>query len=206
MNSGRSSAWVERLPWKQEAAGSNPVVLIKGEMKMSVCCRILLPDNVRVRDVAKVIGVLSGKKPVESSEGFVDVSGVKVGNYGEDILAECAKITVSDIDGEALAWRNGCSMAEVMFHFEPDGGRGRLMIPPSTAFWIAIGVRLIDFFGGWLKYQDCTVQEFDLYVVEKNNDANCPGNAYLQKRILNLKMLGPLDYELADEKSAYRRK
>ena len=35
------------------------------------------------------------------------------------------------------------------------------MSPPSTAFWIAIGKGLVDFFGGKLDYNDCDEKDVD---------------------------------------------
>lgn len=177
---------------------------------MGVDCKILLPGNVRLRDACKVIGVLVGHKRVMTEEKFLDVNGVTAKKYEIYSLVECASINIAGISGEALKWRfDKAAEAEVMYHFEPSQGNGRLLMPRSTAFWIAIGVGLVKFFGGSINYSDYK-SELDLVVEAKSNDENCPENGEpwhdLQKRIFELRALVRADFVKAEEHAAYKIK
>lgn len=46
-------------------------------------------------------------------------------------------------------------------------GLSRLIITASTPFWIAVGRRLIRFFGGALLYSDCASDDADEYFIRK---------------------------------------
>jgi hypothetical protein len=97
----------------------------------------MLPVDVRLMDVAEVLGRLSGADrwhalPTTAPE----MASIQV--YGDLV------------DGESIHY---CT-----FHFEAkddDGKPCRLLLPTSTDFWIAAGVGLADFFGGKVDFDDC---------------------------------------------------
>lgn len=70
---------------------------------------------------------------------------------------------------------------------------GRLMMPPSTNFWVAIGKRLVQFFGGSIDYNDC--DDVDVNFRRRNNPRhlNSPTDRdawyKFQNRLLKLKPL-----------------
>ena len=77
----------------------------------------------------------------------------------------------------------------VLYHFESK--HGRLLCPPSTRFWKAIGLGLIKFFGGKIDLNDC--DEIDVDKVARKRYRNNPEDGEewdrFQRRILNLKPL-----------------
>lgn len=173
---------------------------------MGVDCQIKLPDNVSIRYVSKVLGVLAGCPPKKSEEGFVDVHDARPSRLLFDGIEGCANIVAENISGDALKTRGGESTLIVLYHFEPTGG-GRLLMPRSTAFWIAIGKGLVDFFGGRLVYADCDGTVF-YDVKQKSDDENHPedDDAFwnLQERVFNLKPLTMKDFIDADKHAAYK--
>src|SRR5215216_756230 len=133
---------------------------------MGVDTRIYLPPPTQVTDVADVVGILLGlpkqQRPLGSSSHpdawFVRVDGAKVEAAGEG-LEMCAYIACRK-DDELIA--------RVMYHFETKRGE-RLLMPGSTAKWIAVGRALVDFFGGRIIYNDHGDMEDD-YMVPARRD------------------------------------
>lgn len=120
---------------------------------MGVDCYIMLPHDARIRDVAKVMGALAGFKKEEekfsSGDGWhAKVHDVEVEGIEGPALPCSAHIYLrgKTIDGEKDHF--------VLFTYEAFQ-RYRGMIPRSTPFWIAMGLRLIQFFGGAMVYNDC---------------------------------------------------
>lgn len=116
---------------------------------MGVNTKILLPPDVRARDVADVIGILAGLKPTKTmltgGSYAADVEGASVRPTS---IAEMAEIVIKGklIDDEPM---HHCCL-----HWESETV-GRLLSPKCTAFWIATGRRLVGFFGGQITYSDC---------------------------------------------------
>lgn len=131
---------------------------------MGVDCKIMLPHNVALRDVADVIGILSGvpkEKLTLNSRShpgarYVAIPNVVLESCG-DHLPQCANIIVeeSKLSDAARRARGDNGNPFVIYHFEPSGFDGRLLLPRSTAYWIAVGRGLVRFFGGKLVYSDC---------------------------------------------------
>lgn len=174
---------------------------------MGVDCKIYLPANVRIRDVAKVIGVVTGcaihHRNLSSYDGdgwYVDVPAVELDRSSMVTLAS-VYIRRKTIDGADDHY--------VLYHFEGSGGR-RLMMPRSTAFWIAVGVRLVTFFGGSIDFQDCDDVDADLHVDPKSDAMNCPEDGVewqnLQERIAALKPITEEEWRSFDEFAAYKIK
>lgn len=155
-------------------------------------CLIQLPGNVRVKDVANILAILDGVPAMK----YVHSSGVywaQVAAKAEGIpeIAGCARITWTGLSGPR----------HVLYHFEPDVNiGGRLLMPRSTAWWIAAGTRLVQFFGGNLVYNDCGDQTPDISWTPQSNWKNCPssGKAWddFQDRLLSMKPL--TDQEIQD--------
>lgn len=128
---------------------------------MGVDCRILLPADVRVKDVAMVMGILAGlpkeQMPLDGGKWFVRVNGAKANGYGPGAaLPGCAEITLSGKMVDRL------KVHEVMYHFEAEHGV-RLLMPSSTPFWLAVGRGLVDFFGGDVDYNDWDDRDVDYH-------------------------------------------
>jgi hypothetical protein len=115
---------------------------------MGVDTRIYLPPDVRVDDVAKVLGIIAGLKPSWHTSSptcrWVTVPGVEVKPTTVPRMPEI------HLRGKMV----GDDWITVTFHYEPDGDPMRLLLPRSDAFWIAAGRKLVRFFGGHMMYQD----------------------------------------------------
>lgn len=152
---------------------------------MSIDLNLRLPPNVRVRDVAKVIGKLLGA-PARQSEGYyVDVEGYYV-----------------DVEGVKVdsIWP--------LYHFEH--GNWRLIILRSTPKHIALARAIADFFGGEVDYSDVEASRGgggDYVVPSKSDEENHPTDGEpwysLQNRILTLKPLSKKSVEACKGFAAY---
>ena len=132
---------------------------------MGVDCKILIPSDAKFTDVVSVMGIAAGcgkeKIPLSNphqDSWYVGVKGVRVEQSNTPILAMCPSIflEIKTIDGVEDHY--------VMFHGEPGSsthGQWKLLMPPSTPFWIAIGMKLIGMFGGEMDCNDCDAGGFD---------------------------------------------
>lgn len=121
---------------------------------MGVNVEVYLPSDVRVQDVADVMGILAGINPEKKTlrefddhAWYVEVNGAEAkGNVNIPSMAEI--ILQGDlVDGEAYHTTS--------YHFECRKAGKRLVYPKSTPFWVAISKKLCKFFGGSVKYNDC---------------------------------------------------
>lgn len=171
---------------------------------MGVDARIYLPANVRVDDVADVIGALLGRKPERqdfggnSSGWSTKVPGVSVETTS---IPEMAAINVND-----CPVLNG-RMAHICYHFEGRGGR-RAILLRSYAQWIAMFKRLADFFGGTVDFSDCDDSEADYVVAHKSDAENHAEDNVewydLQARKLEVQSLTPEEIAACVEFAAYK--
>lgn len=151
---------------------------------MGINCRIFLPGNVRVGDVANVLGISAGLKPrwvTTKDYRIVKVNGVQVSQIKD--VAELARI---ELQGDLI---DSTKYHYVLYHFE--FRNGRLLLPPSTDFWIACGKSLVDFFGGAVDFNDCDNTPVDYKVTRKSSKNNCPEKDkdwdIFQQRLMNIK-------------------
>lgn len=173
---------------------------------MGVDMRVYLPANVRVRNVAGVMGAYAGC-PV--SKDFFRCGGGGWSAHADGVEVKSASlpemvsifIRTPMVDGETVHHCN--------YHFESEGGRiGRLMLPRSTAFWIALMTRVVDFFGGTIDYQDCDESECDYAVPEKTWQENSPSDGdewySFQNRVLAIVPITEDEWNAADKFAAYK--
>ena len=82
------------------------------------------------------------------------------------------------------------------------------MLPRSTAFWLAVMHRVVDFFGGTIDYQDCDDIEVDYTVPAKSLQENSPSDGeewyVFQNRILEIKPITEKEWRSYDSRAAYR--
>jgi hypothetical protein len=172
---------------------------------MGVDCKTYLPPNVRIRDVANILGIAAGLKPhMYQSEQFSDsswaeVNGVSVSGSGIVTLANI------DLRGDMV---DGMKHHFVSYHFEASHSGDRLLMPRSTAFWIACMKRLVDFYGGRIDFNDCDDTDVDYEVPPKSNEENCPedGDEWddFQKRVLAVEPVTKAEMEYLDGVAAYK--
>lgn len=167
---------------------------------MGVDTLIRLPADVRIRDVSIVIGILAGLKPEQhslcGSSYSCSVAGVETKSSS---IPECADI---EINGDLV---DGEKNHHVMFHFEYKASR--LLMPRSTAFWIAVGRRLIQFFGGSMDYQDCDSVETNYRRKSPRKDNSPEGGKPwhdLQDAMLAIKPITKDELIKCDKWAAYR--
>jgi hypothetical protein len=161
---------------------------------MSVNTHIYLQSDVRGLDVAKAIAVLAGLPVISRDYGWT-VQGIT-----SPMIEPTFELKGSMIDGE--------DTHRFYVHYESDDfiGHDRLIMPPSTAFWVAIGRRLIEFFGGVLIYQDCASLDGDEHHVRSwhyPQEADDEGCFELSARICALQPLSRAELESAEEVAYY---
>lgn len=172
---------------------------------MGVDCKIYLPDNVQIHDVARVMGIAAGLPFTKEPIGHEDAWSVKVeGAYIDPSrVVTLANISLSGklIDGE---FRH-----DAIYHFEASQ-KGRLLMPRSTAFWIGIGRRLVDFFGGHVDYNDCDEIYDDYIKIPKSRRHNSPQDGKpwqkFQQRIAEVKPLTQEELIAFDIFASYKMK
>ncbi len=160
----------------------------------------MLPVDVRIADVAKVIGILAGlpadKEPLGGGSYCCRVHGVEVKPSG---MAEVATITINGdlVDGEKQHYST--------WHWEPED-EGRLLYPKANPFWIAVGLKLVDFFGGTIVYTDTDGRKPN-HRAKKPRQSNNPQDGKpwqdFQDAILAVKPLTKAELRAADKLSAY---
>ena len=137
---------------------------------MGVDCYIHLPLDVDVDDIAHVMSILVGNKPILEPIGN--------GRDGDDALACHVKgfriehthtphMTMINLElvGDAVNTHTGGLMVDGAEHHychffwchrdEQTGKITNCLYPRSNAFWCALGKRLVQFFGGKVHFSDC---------------------------------------------------
>jgi hypothetical protein len=169
---------------------------------MGVDCNIILSPGTRVGDVAKVVGALVGLKPEKKFFGSGDdgwatrVEGVTVGRPKAEI-PECAEILVSD---------PAAHLTRLLYHFEGGKKGERLIILRSRARNLALGRRLVQFFGGRLISEDTC--DTEILEVEPLADIHAEGGDEwysLQERLLAVTPLTEEEIEAMEEHAAYKK-
>jgi hypothetical protein len=120
---------------------------------MGVGTYAILPEHVRLTDVADVVAIRAGlpfeRQAFESGEGTtVWVHGVNVRGHAEVPAMATIELRGPMVDGEHA---HTCT-----FHFENDyGAGGRLLVSQAaTPFWQAVLRGVVDVFGGTVDYED----------------------------------------------------
>lgn len=160
---------------------------------MGADCKIYLSGDTRVGDAAKVLGKLAG---LESHWGEDREHGARwVTVPGADVVCTVVPEMVQIIVGEY----------KVYWHFEEHPYR--LMAPRSTAFWIAAGRRLVEFFGGYIDYDDSDRSEKD-YALSSPRTTNSPDDGaewdVFQQAISDLRPLTLAEIKNAQQYAAYK--
>lgn len=177
---------------------------------MGASTNIRIPKDARIGDVANVIGILSGL-PLKwggwHQDGWVKVPGAST--EGIVNIAACASIIIKASEERPLVDE---SMAHsVMFFFQPSSNECpstcNLMAPPSTPYWIAVGLKLCKFFGGSVKYNDCESLKAERHFKRvRSNNAPTSGAAWhnFQEEISRIKPLTVKDLERARKVAGYK--
>ena len=82
---------------------------------------------------------------------------------------------------------------------------GIVMIPPSTPFWIAVGIGLCKFFGGKIEYSNVKLKFDKTYRKPraKNNPTDGKPWCDFQKDMMSIKPLTMKDLKTANKVAAY---
>lgn len=158
---------------------------------MGVSARIYLPNDVDARTLGRVIAVLAGDDFERSKYGAVNPSGLKV--EGIKSIPGCCEITI-----------NGGHWC--MYHYDIEDSNYRLLNPPSTPFWIAVGKKLCEFFGGKIDYNDCDERGCNKRwkKTRKNNPSDDGPWDRQNNRIAKLKPITKKDLEMATKYAYYK--
>lgn len=135
---------------------------------MGANCKIILPANVRMRDVLAVIGIAVG---YEAKVSTLSSGGLSIDMPHDGPRFELADSRSNDFGYIKFDGRQG------YWSYEPDYDDAigkRFFGPTSTAFWCLVGKRLVDFFGGSIDYNDCEGDGPDYKVRERTNKQNYP--------------------------------
>lgn len=168
---------------------------------MGVDTRLSLPGNVRVKDVASVLGILFGLpsklEPLSGGDAvWCRVQGANVSGF--ETIPEMARID--------LKQENGDYVAGFCYHFENPGGR-RVMSGRATPKVIAAFKRVADFFGGRVDFADYDEEDADHSAPDRSDDENTPedGAAWdmLQRRMAEVKPLTLGEIKACVRVSAY---
>lgn len=175
---------------------------------MSLDTNIFLPPNVRVGDVASVLGRIYGKPafmdPLGASGGrFVRVKDVDV---REAPLPQCCKICILHLRPPAVfdvrIPMNQTIDRHILYHFEGGAGGRRMIGIHSRPPHHAVGMRLVDFFGGEVDFNDCDLTPIDYAVPWKSDEENMPDDGEpwddLQCRIFSAAPLSEADLKRAE--------
>lgn len=164
---------------------------------MGANCQITLPHAVKVRDVADVIAACSGVRP-----------GKRYLSHNGDWAAYCPGVEITpNLNEPALAnitWvAPEGDTRSVLYHFEWSA-QGRGLMPPTTPFWIAVGHRLVEFFGGSIDYNDCEGAGPDFSLPHRDDCWVEDGPEWIafQERKLAVAPLLPWELELAETTAA----
>jgi hypothetical protein len=170
---------------------------------MGIDCKVSLPANVRLSDVAKVIGVLLGcevsKRYLGKGSWSAQVDGV--------VVQQCSTVGLASIDINKSTEGGELCVLSALYHYEFSRSGRRGLIFGSTAKRIALCRALAKFFGGWVDYQDCDKRKQDYMLPDKTSTQNSPEDGkewhVLQNRILKLKPLTSKDIEACEKYAAY---
>lgn len=196
-----------RIPLSPPSADAILVAQHKGSI-MGVDARVTLPANVRLSNVANVMGAVAGCPATKSFFDRDPKNGWSTRVEGVEVLTT----SIPSMCEIRITPPNGCVDGEkshfTFYHFEPDNGVGRLMLPRSTAFWIAVMHRVVDFFGGEIDYNDCDDVSCDYSVPHKTWEENSPsdGEAWytFQNRILEIKPITVEEWNSFNLEAAYK--
>lgn len=169
---------------------------------MGVSCHVTLPHETRLTDVVKVLGALAGNPLTRE-----DFGGGHEG-WSACLPADTLRTANTSVIGMAqilgvAANRPSDPDFYCFYHFESKNGR--LLMPPSTAWWIAVGRGLVAFFGGSVVASDCDGKT--IYRKPKQKDIHAEDGAAwyrLQNRLLTVKPLTEEDIKKCEKWAAYR--
>lgn len=176
---------------------------------MGCDCRVYLPDNARLRDIQDVMGALLGfkkeKNELSSGSWAAKIEGVKIENGGS--VPEMLILTGKVPDGPAKVARGDNGEGFMAFwHWEGTPGFHQLSVK-STSFWITVGKKLVDFFGGYVDFNDCDNKEKDYKKKVKTKNENSPEDGKpwekFQERIMAVKPITTAEFNANLKHAAY---
>lgn len=143
---------------------------------MGCDCNIYLPLNVRPKDIVNVIGILCGKEKKWEYSAFktakwIKVEGIKwVGN--EAIPEMTSLIVASPLSEVVTPYRESINAYHFWMCEEDRRGKFQQISVRSCNFWNVVGIKLVNFFGGEIDFNDCDEVEVNYSRRAKPNDVN----------------------------------
>ena len=180
---------------------------------MGINTNIYLPHDVRVRDVAEVIGILAGLEVTKSPlhNGCEEPWGIRVSGAtikGNENVPQICDIVLKGelIDGEKEHF--------AYYHFEVSGFQppnekrkySRMVSQRMSPFWIAVGIKLAMFFGGAVDFNDSDDNDFDMVFGKPrkwNDEEDGEPWQNFQREMFELKPVTKEDLEEAKKFASY---
>ena len=169
---------------------------------MGVDCKIYLRPETSADLLTEVIGILAGCEKTEIMIGGIKESVVRVQDAKMSSVETVPTMCYISFTHKGKSHRWG-------LHFESHSSLipgGKLLMPRSTAFNIAIGIALVDIFGGYIDYRDDDLSYSDYigdppFIVTSENDE---GFRMLQNILKELEPLSKSDITDYEQHAAYR--
>jgi hypothetical protein len=174
---------------------------------MGVNSKIYLDPTARLSDVGIVIGALAG---LEVEKVFFDGKFTNTGSYYAKVQGVVISPTSMPELVTILVQDSICGKSRYChWHWESEPNavitNAKLLSPKAVPFWIAVGKRLVDFFGGAMICSDC--DDSINFVANRPRHTNYveSGKAWtdFQDEILNIKPISIEELLEANQLSAY---
>lgn len=171
---------------------------------MGVNTCITLPYSASARNIAQVMGKLAGLRDAEDSYNLPTGASIK---SSSDVCFDGSYVMLHLDAEEGYTLTDGTKTHYTLLFMESTTDAGKMMIPNSTAFWIAMGRALVDFFGGSILYADFSSHTVDYSRPARDNTTEGRGddsNFYAMKeRIVAVKPLTRRDIEACTKYGSY---
>ena len=165
---------------------------------MGVDAKIFLPPQVAVHYVAEAIAIAGGaqweKSVLRDDLEVVSVPSLELKPSSVITLAE---IRFHDSIRNQPHW--------IAYHFEFGGKGERGVMPRSHPYWLAVGKKVVDAFGGRIDYADCddSSNDYEAPVRWPEGWEDGPGYQALQAILRSITPVTDEDIRAMEEYAAY---
>ncbi len=166
---------------------------------MGVDCKIIVPSYVSSENIANIIFISSNhQNPIIENNKIKNLQGsINKSTFSQD----CFDITFSDL---IQSNRYVLFHRELIFQNNKDFRYGKGISPRSTGFWIAIGRRIVNTFGGEICYSDSSdIHKTVEGVFSKQDFLTTNGIQKINEFICNLGLLTSSELLSAEQEAAY---
>lgn len=169
------------------------------ELEMGVDCKIIVPSYVSSQDIANIIFISSNhQNPIIKDNKINNLQGaINKSTFSQD----CFDITFSDL---IQTNRYVLFHRELIFQNTKNFQYGKGISPRSTGFWISIGKRIVNVFGGEICYSDSSDIHYTIPgMFSKNDLLTLEGIQKKNEFICKLGLLTASELLEAEKEAAY---